>query len=65
MAILAFQHLIEVSSTESIPPRDMERDGLLKIKNFGKKSLVEIEKFLATQELDFDMDLTPYRLDND
>ena len=42
-----------------------DRDELLKIKNFGKKSLVEIEKFLATQELDFDMDLTPYRLDND
>ena len=38
---------------------------MLKTKNFGKKSLVEIEQFLADQKLDFDMDLTPYRLDND
>lgn len=42
-----------------------DRDDLLKIKNFGRKSLIEIEEFLAAEKLDFDMDLTPYRLDID
>ena len=42
-----------------------DRNELLKIKNFGRKSLVELEDFLAKQDLDFDMDLTPYRLDID
>ena len=52
-----------ISTIADLLSRD--REELLKIKNFGRKSLVELEQFLAAQDLGFDMDLTPYRLDND
>jgi len=38
---------------------------LLKFRNFGKKSLVEIEELLGEKGLTFGMDLTKYRLDED
>lgn len=38
---------------------------LLKFRNFGKKSLVEIEELLATKGLSFGMDLTKYKLDEE
>lgn len=38
---------------------------LLKFRNFGKKSLVEIEELLQTKGLTFGMDLSKYRLDED
>ncbi len=38
---------------------------LLKFRNFGKKSLVEIEELLETKGLTFGMDLSKYQLDND
>lgn len=38
---------------------------LLKFRNFGKKSLVEIEELLAEKNLTFGMDLSKYRLDED
>ncbi|MEM8524698.1 MAG: DNA-directed RNA polymerase subunit alpha [Bacteroidota bacterium] len=38
---------------------------LLKFRNFGKKSLVEIEELLQEKGLTFGMDLTKYRLDED
>lgn len=42
-----------------------DREDLIKIKNFGKKSLVELENFLESKGLSFDMDLKPYRLELD
>ena len=36
---------------------------LLKFRNFGKKSLVEIEELLAEKGLTFGMDLSKYKLD--
>lgn len=38
---------------------------LLKFRNFGKKSLVEIEELLQEKGLTFGMDLTKYRLDEE
>lgn len=38
---------------------------LLKFRNFGKKSLVEIEELLQEKNLNFGMDLAKYRLDED
>jgi DNA-directed RNA polymerase subunit alpha len=36
---------------------------LLKFRNFGKKSLVELEEFVRSKNLDFGMDLSIYKLD--
>ena len=38
---------------------------LLKFRNFGKKSLVEIEDLLQNKGLTFGMDLSKYKLDED
>lgn len=38
---------------------------LLKFRNFGKKSLVEIEELLQNKELTFGMDISKYNLDED
>lgn len=38
---------------------------LLKFRNFGKKSLVEIEELLQQKGLNFGMDLSKYKLDED
>jgi DNA-directed RNA polymerase subunit alpha len=38
---------------------------LLKFRNFGKKSLVEIEELLVEKGLTFGMDLSKYKLDDD
>lgn len=40
-----------------------ETHELLKFRNFGKKSLVEIEELLVTKDLTFGMDLSKYNLD--
>ena len=38
---------------------------LLKFRNFGKKSLVEIEELLVEKGLTFGMDLSKYKLDEE
>ncbi|RMF21921.1 MAG: DNA-directed RNA polymerase subunit alpha, partial [Bacteroidetes bacterium] len=38
---------------------------LLKFRNFGKKSLVEIEELLTEKGLTFGMDLSKYKLEED
>ena len=38
---------------------------LLKFRNFGKKSLVEIEELLQDKGLTFGMDLSKYKLDEE
>lgn len=40
----------------------LERHELLKFRNFGKKSLVEIEELLEVNDLTFGMDLSKYKL---
>jgi DNA-directed RNA polymerase subunit alpha len=42
-----------------------ETHELLKFRNFGKKSLVEIEELLVIKSLSFGMDLSKYKLDED
>lgn len=42
-----------------------ETHELLKFRNFGKKSLVEIEELLQTKGLHFGMDLSKYKLDEE
>jgi DNA-directed RNA polymerase subunit alpha len=39
------------------------KNDLLKFRNFGKKSLVELEEFIKARNLEFGMDLTMYKLD--
>jgi DNA-directed RNA polymerase subunit alpha len=41
------------------------RNDLLKFRNFGKKSLTELDDLLASLNLQFGMDVTPYKLDKD
>ncbi len=41
------------------------RNDLLKFRNFGKKSLTELEDLLDTHKLAFGMDITKYKLDKD
>lgn len=41
------------------------RDDLTKLRNFGKKSLDEIETLLRTKNLTFGMDVSKYKLDED
>ncbi len=41
------------------------RSDLLKFRNFGKKSLTELDDLLANLGLHFGMDVTPYKLDKD
>ncbi|HHH53697.1 MAG TPA: DNA-directed RNA polymerase subunit alpha [Bacteroidetes bacterium] len=43
----------------------LERHELLKFRNFGKKSLVEIEELLENKNLTFSMDLSKYQLNED
>ena len=42
-----------------------ETHELLKFRNFGKKSLVEIEELLEEKGLSFGMDLSKYKLDEE
>ena len=39
------------------------RDDLMRFRNFGKKSLVELDELLKSHNLDFGMDLSKYNLD--
>jgi len=41
------------------------RTDLLKFRNFGKKSLTELDELLANMNLSFGMDITKYKLDKD
>lgn len=41
------------------------RNDLLKFRNFGKKSLTELEELLASMDLNFGMDTSKYKLDKD
>jgi len=40
-------------------------DDLLKFRNFGKKSLTELEEFVREKGLSFGMDISKYKLDNE
>lgn len=42
-----------------------QRSELLKFRNFGKKSLSELDELLARKELTFGMDVAKYKLDKD
>jgi DNA-directed RNA polymerase, alpha subunit/40 kD subunit len=37
----------------------------MKFRNFGKKSLTELEELVQTKGLEFGMDLAKYKLDRD
>lgn len=41
------------------------KNDLMKFRNFGKKSLTELEELVQTKGLNFGMDLTKYKLDKD
>ena len=43
----------------------LERSDLLKFRNFGKKSLAELDEKLASMNLSFGMDISKYKLDKD
>jgi len=42
----------------------MERNDLLKFRNFGRKSLTELDELLDSLHLSFGMDISKYNLDN-
>jgi DNA-directed RNA polymerase subunit alpha len=41
------------------------KNDLLKFRNFGKKSLTELEELLTTMNLNFGMDITKFKLDKE
>lgn len=41
------------------------KNDLLKFRNFGRKSLNELDELLAQQNLEFGMDISKYKLDKD
>jgi DNA-directed RNA polymerase subunit alpha len=41
------------------------KNDLLKFRNFGKKSLTELDELLETMSLSFGMDVAKYKLDKD
>lgn len=41
------------------------KNDLLKFRNFGKKSLTELEEFLSSHKLSFGMDISKYKLDKE
>jgi DNA-directed RNA polymerase subunit alpha len=41
------------------------KNDLLKFRNFGKKSLTELEELLTSMNLNFGMDITKYKLDKE
>ena len=43
----------------------LEVADMMKFRNFGKKSLTELEQLVAEKNLVFGMDVTKYRLDED
>lgn len=43
----------------------LKKSELLKFRNFGKKSLSELDDLLESMNLSFGMDITPYKLDSD
>ena len=43
----------------------LNRNDLLKFRNFGKKSLTELDELLASLNLKFVMDVSPYKLDKE
>lgn len=53
----------KIDSLGALVKYDMHE--LLKFRNFGKKSLVEIEELLVTKGLTFGMDLSKYKLDEE
>ena len=44
---------------------NLNRNDLLKFRNFGKKSLTELDELLASLNLKFGMDVSIYKLDKD
>ena len=43
----------------------LELSDMMKFRNFGKKSLAELEQLVAEKNLSFGMDLTPYQLEDE
>ena len=41
------------------------KNDLMKFRNFGKKSLTELDELVAVKNLTFGMDLTKYKLDKE
>jgi DNA-directed RNA polymerase subunit alpha len=41
------------------------KSDLMKFRNFGKKSLTELDELVETKGLTFGMDITKYKLDKD
>ena len=41
------------------------KNDLMKFRNFGKKSLTELDELVAVKNLTFRMDLTKYKLDKE
>jgi DNA-directed RNA polymerase subunit alpha len=43
----------------------LEVADMMKFRNFGKKSLTELEQLIADKQLHFGMDVAKYKLDED
>jgi len=44
---------------------DINKNDLLKFRNFGKKSLTELDELLESMSLSFGMDVSRYKLEKD
>jgi DNA-directed RNA polymerase subunit alpha len=43
----------------------LEVSDMMKFRNFGKKSLAELEQLIADKNLSFGMDIAKYKIDED
>ena len=44
---------------------NLDISDMMKFRNFGKKTLTELEQLVADKQLTFGMDVSKYRLDED
>ena len=56
-------HLIALNSLGDLV--SYNKNDLMKFRNFGKKSLTELEELVNNKGLNFGMDLSKYKLDKD
>ena len=61
--LLKYHNLLEVDTLGDLV--SFNKNDLMKFRNFGKKSLTELEELVIVKGLNFGMDLTKYKLDKD
>ena len=63
---LAIGHKLKAAEVDTLGDLvSFNKSDLMKFRNFGKKSLTELEELVLVKGLNFGMDLSKYKLDKD